>query len=100
MSEDLTENLAQMRARAEQTRVIVHNQVNRNVLNVASETSFIFKPATETGRFKEVEEARDDPARDINAAEGVEIQRQVSAEPSHDHAEQRQRATTVGAAVC
>jgi hypothetical protein len=77
----------------------MHDQINRNVLHVASEAPFIFKPAAEARGFKEVEEARHDPARDIDPTEGAQRQRQVAAETSHDHAEQRQGTTAVNAAV-
>src|SRR5690606_38250033 len=88
-----------MCAGTQQAWIIMNNQVNRDVLYVTSETSFIFEPAAETRRFKEVEEARHNAPRDIDATEGAEIQRQVAAETSHDHAEQRQRATAVDAAI-
>lgn len=48
MSEDLPENLTQMGTRTQQAVVIMHDKINRNILHVASEASFIFKPTAET----------------------------------------------------
>ena len=95
----MTENLTQVGTRPQQAWVIMHDQINRNVLHVASEAPFILKPAAEAGGFKELQEARHNAARDINAPEGTQRQRQVAAETSHDHAKQRQGTTAVNAAV-
>ena len=64
MSEDLAKYLTQMRPGAKQARIVVDNQVNRNVLHVASEAPFILKPAAEAGGFKELQETRHNAARD------------------------------------
>ena len=74
-SEDLTENLTQMGPGTQQSWIVMHDQINRNVLHVASEAPFIFKPAAEARGFKEVEEARYDPARDRDRTRGAPSQR-------------------------
>ena len=99
MSEDLAKYLTQMRPGAKQARIVVDNQVNRNVLHVTFEAAFVFKATTETGGGKEIEEARHDPARNIDPAKGAEIQGQVAAETPHNDAEQRQSTTAVNTAV-
>ena len=88
MSEDLAKYLTQMRPGAKQARIVVDNQVNRNVLHVTFEAAFVFKATTETGGGKEIEEARYDPARNIDPAKGAKVQRQVAAKTAHDDAEQ------------
>jgi len=70
-SEDLTENLTQVGTRAKQAWVVMHNKINRNVLYVASETPFIFKPAAEAGCFEELQEARHDAAGNVDATKGA-----------------------------
>ena len=67
----------------------MHDQVNRNILNISFETAFVFKTAAEAGGFKELQEARHDAPGDLHAAKGPESQRQVSAEAAHNDAEQR-----------
>lgn len=68
-------------------------------LDIAPEAAFVFEAATEAGGGKEIEEARYDPARNIDPAKGAKVQRQVAAETPHDDAEQRQRAAAVNTAV-
>ncbi len=52
--------------RAQQAWVIMHNQVNRDILNISFKTAFVFKTAAETRGFKELQEARHDAAGDIH----------------------------------
>lgn len=69
------QRLTQMRAGAQQARVIMHNQVNRDILNISFKTAFVFKTAAETRGFKELREARHDAAGDIHPAKRPEGQR-------------------------
>lgn len=69
---DLPQRLAQMRAGPQQSRLIVDDQVDRDVFNVIPEAPFIFKPTAETGGSEELKEARHDAACDINPAEAAE----------------------------
>ena len=68
------------------------DEINRNILHVGFKAPFIFKPAAETRRLKELKETRDNTACDVHAAECAEGQRQVTAKAPHNNAEQRQRA--------
>jgi multidrug resistance efflux pump len=43
-----------MAARTQQTRVIVNDQENRDILHVRFEAPFVFKAAAEAGRFQVV----------------------------------------------
>ena len=63
-----------MRAGTEQTGVIVNNQIHRNILNVGLKATFIFKTATETRGFEELQEARHDATRNVDAAKGTQHQ--------------------------
>ncbi|MNV27357.1 hypothetical protein D3C71_1185050 [compost metagenome] len=60
-----------MCASPEQARIVMHDQVNRNILHVGFEASFVFKTTTETGCFEEFKESRHNSAGDINAAKGA-----------------------------
>ena len=77
----------------------MHDQVNRDILDIGFKTAFVLKTAAEAGGFKELQEARHDAASDIDAAKRPQGQRQVSTEAPHNDAEQRQRPATVGAAI-
>lgn len=79
-SDFATQRLAQMRARAQQARLVVRNHINRDAGNIVSEAAFIFKRRTETRRLKELQEAWHDAAGNIDTTKGAEIQRQVAAE--------------------
>ena len=67
--EYIPKRLAQMRAGAEQAWVIMNDELDRNILHVGFKAPFIFKPAAETRRLKELKETRDNAARDVHAAE-------------------------------
>ncbi len=54
----------------------MHNQVNRDILNISFKTAFVFKTAAETRGFKELE-ARHDAAGDIHPAKRPEGQRRL-----------------------
>lgn len=64
----LTQRLTQMRAGAQQAWVVMHDQVNRDILDIGFKTAFVLKTAAEAGGFKELQEARHDAAGDIDAA--------------------------------
>ena len=66
--QNMAQRLAQMRTGTKQARVIMHDQIYRNILYVGFKTPLIFKTTTETRSFKEVEEARYDAASDVHTA--------------------------------
>lgn len=64
-----------MRAGAQQSRIVVNDQIHRNITDEGFKPAFIFKSAAKTGRFKEFEETRHNAASNIHAAKGTERQR-------------------------
>ncbi len=51
----LTQRLTQMRAGAQQARVVMHDQVNRDIPDIGFKTTFVLKTAAEAGGFKELQ---------------------------------------------
>ena len=88
-----------MSAGAQQSRIIVDNQIDRNILDEGFKSAFIFKTAAKAGGFEEFKEARHDTASNIHAAKGAEGQRQVTAKSAHNDAKQRQRAAAIDAGI-
>ena len=88
-----------MGARPQQTGVIVDDQEHRDILYVSFEATFIFKAATEAGRFKEFQKTRYDAASDVHPAKGAKVLREVTAETPHYDAEQRQRPTAINTGI-
>ncbi len=64
-----------MRAGAQQARIVVNNQIHRDRVYIVFETTFVFEPAAEAGRFKELKEARHNATRNVHAAESAQRQR-------------------------
>ena len=61
-----------MRAGAQQSRIVVNDQIHRNILDESFKPAFIFKTAAKAGGFEEFKEARHDTASNIHAAKGAE----------------------------
>ena len=83
----------------EKARIVMDDEIHRNIMDIFFKAPFIFKCGTETGGFEELKEARHDTARNKHAAKCPEIERQIAAKTAHNDAKQRQRAAAIGAAV-
>ena len=83
----------------EKARIVMDDEIHRNIMDIFFKAPFIFKCGTETGGFEELKEARHDTARNKHAAKCPEIERQIAAKTAHNDAKQRQCAAAIGAAV-
>lgn len=63
----------------EKTRIVMDDEIHRNIMDIFFKAPFIFKCGTETGGFEELKEARHDTARNKHAAKCPEIERQIAA---------------------
>lgn len=54
----------------EKTRIVMDDEIHRNIMDIFFKASFIFKCGTETRGFEELKEARHDTASNINPTKG------------------------------
>ena len=73
----------------EKARIVMDDEIHRNIMDIFFKAPFIFKCGTETGGFEELKEARHDTARNKHAAKCPEIERQIAAKTAHNDAKQR-----------
>lgn len=83
----------------EKTRIVMDDEIYRNIMDIFLKAPFIFKCGAETRGFEELKKARHDTTRNKHAAKCPEIERQIAAKTAHNDAKQRQRAAAIGAAV-
>ena len=62
----------------EKTRIVMDDEIHRNIMDIFFKAPFIFKCGTETRGFEELKEARHDTARNKHAAKCPEIERQIA----------------------
>ena len=68
----------------EKARIVMDDEIHRNIMDIFFKAPFIFKCGTETGGFEELKEARHDTARNKHAAKCPEIERQIAAKTAHN----------------